>query len=213
MEEWMRSSSLLIGAVIVAIGSACGKSEGADGAASDSTTAAQTVQADTQTANAAVAQQPGTGAAAPLTVGDIDKWQRGMEAELKAVQDAGAKLRNAKTSQDSLDAMMGANDMTTAEAGAKAAGLDIERYKFVRTNLSVAAGALSPIEMEMNTKDMPPSMIEEMNKGRAATLERMAVDVPAPVVEALRARAAALRKQDMTLVGERLKASGVAVQQ
>jgi hypothetical protein len=41
----------------------------------------------------------------------------------------------------------------------------------------------------------------------------MAVDVPAPVVEALRARAAALRKPDMTLVGERLKASGVAVQQ
>jgi hypothetical protein len=213
MEEWMRSSSLLIGIVIVAAAAACGKGDGAGAAGSDSTNVSQTMQADTQTANAAVAQQAGTGAAAPLTVDDIDRWQRGMEAELKAVQDAGVKLRNAKNSQDSLEAMMGANDMNTAEAGAKAAGLDVERYKFVRTNLSAAAGALSPIEMEMNTKDMPASMIEEMNKGRAATLERMVVDVPTPVVEALRPRAAELRKQDMTLVGERLKASGIAGQQ
>ena len=209
----MRSSSLLMGIIIVAVGSACGKSDGAKGSGSDSSNISQTAQADTQTATEAVAQQAGTGAAAPLTVGDIDKWQRGMEAELKAVQEAGVKLKNAKTSQDTLEAMMGANEMNTLEAGAKAAGLDVERYKFVRTNLSAATGALSPIEMEMNTKEMPASMIDEMNKGRAATLERMAVDVPAPVVEALRARAASLRKQDMTLVGERLKASGIGVQQ
>lgn len=202
----MRSSSLLISTALILTAAACGKSDSSQNAA-DTANAGQ-AQADTQTANAAVAQQAGTGTSAPLSVDDIDRWQRGMEAELKAVQDAGIKLKSARTSQDTLEAMMGANEMSTLEAGAKAAGLDPERYKFVRTNLSAATGSLSPIEMEMNTKDMPPSMIEEMNKSRAATLERMKVDVPPPVVEALRPRAAALRKQDMTLVGERLKASG-----
>ena len=200
----MRYPVLLMSIVAAA---ACGKSDSAENVG-DTAQVAQAASVDTQSANAAVAQQAGTGSSAPVSVDDIDRWQRGMEAELKAVQDAGVKLKSARTSQDSLDAMMGANEMSTLEVGAKAAGLDTERYKFVRTTLSVATGALSPIEMEMNTKEMPPSMIEEMNKGRAATLQRMTADVPAPVVEALRPRAAALRKQDMTLVGERLKASG-----
>ena len=208
----MRSSSLLMPILALAIGSACSKSDTSD-ESTDSAGSAQSISVDTASANAAVAQQPGTGASAPVTVEDIDRWQRGMDAELKAVQDAGSRLKTAKTSQDTLEAMMGANEMNTVEAGAKAAGLDTERYKFVRTNLSSAVGALSPIEMEMNTKDMPPSMVEEMNKSRAATLAQMATDVPAPVVEALRPRAAALRKQSMTLVGERLKASGIATQQ
>ncbi|HEX6575884.1 MAG TPA: hypothetical protein VF042_13020, partial [Gemmatimonadaceae bacterium] len=184
----------------------CSKTDSADASSSDSVQQATAV--DTAAANAAVAQQPGTGNAAPVTVEDIDRWQRGMEAELKAVQDAGVKLKAARNSQDTLDAMIGANEMSTLEAGARAAGLDPERYKFVRTALSSAVGALSPIEMEMNTKDMPPSMVEEMNKSRAASLAQIATDVPAPVVEALRPRAAALRKQSMTLVGERLRSSG-----
>ena len=107
-----------------------------------------------------------------------------------------------------MNAMMAANDMSTLDAGAAAAGVSSERYKFIRSNLSSAAANLSPIEMEMPVKDMSPAMIEEMKKGREAALQRMSTDVPPDVIEALRPRAAALRKQDMELAGARLKAVG-----
>ena len=107
-------------ATIVAA-TACSKGDSSpDTAAADSTQ--QSEQLDTAARNAAVAAQPGTGNSAPVTVEDIDKWQRGMAAELEAVKDAGVRLKSAKTAQDSLDAMMRANDMSTLEAGARASG-------------------------------------------------------------------------------------------
>jgi len=198
-----RIGLVLLGAVLVA----CSK-EDSSAAASDT---AQTVQAaDTQAMNAAVAPQAGTGAGAPLAVADIDRWQKGMEAELAAVKAAGDKMKSASSSKDSLDAMSSAGEMSTLNAGASASGLDPERYKFVRSTLSAAALSLSPMELEM--KDIPPAMIEEFKKNGAAQLERMSADIPSEVVEALRPRATDLRKQHMLLVGERLKASGIAGQ-
>jgi len=50
---------------------------------------------------------------------------------------------------------------------------------------------------------------EEMRQGNDAQLKAMEDRVPSPVVEALRPRAAELRKQDLELVAARLKGSGM----
>jgi pyruvate/2-oxoglutarate dehydrogenase complex dihydrolipoamide acyltransferase (E2) component len=194
---------------------ACSKGETAD-AEADDTTSAQAEESAQEAAPEAAAQPaaaPGGGesgaqTSAPLAVADIDRWQRGMDAELKAVREAGEKLKAAKTGTDTVSAMMGANDMQTRDAGAAAAGVSPERYQFVRTTLSSAAGSLSPLEMEMKVSDMPPAMVEEMKKAREGSLTQLGNALPPDVVEALRPRAAALRKQDLTLTGERLKAMG-----
>jgi hypothetical protein len=105
--------------------------------------------------------------------------------------------------------MMGVQDMATVSAGAQAAGVDEERYKFIRSNLSAVVSYLTPPELEgMDTTKMPQSMRDEFRTGREAQLKQMANDVPADVVEVLRPRAAELRKKDMELTGARLKGAG-----
>ena len=149
-------------------------------------------------------------ATAPIKVEDIDRWQRGLAGELEAVQEAGRRFREAKTGTDSANAAGGALDMATVGAGARAAGLSEDRYQFVRTTLSTAVGYLSPIEQEMDVSQMPATMVEEMKKSRETSLAQMSTEVPNEVVEALRPRAAELRKQDLGLTVERLKAVGAA---
>jgi hypothetical protein len=182
----------------------------------DSATAAQEA-ADSATAEAAVATssapaaQAGPSSSAPLAAADVDRWKRGMDAELVAVRAAGTKLRSAKTPNDTASLMMQANDMGTRDAGAKAAGVDPERYQFIRTTLESAVAQLTPLEQEWpNLKEMPASMVDELKKGRETALARMSSDVPPAVIEALRPRAAELRNQSLTLAGERMKAAGLA---
>ena len=196
---------IFAGAFVIAI-AACSKSD--ETAAGDSAAANQTTGMDTAAMNAAVAPQGGTGNAAPVTVADIDKWQKGMVAELQAVKEAGAKLKASRTQKDSLDNMFASNEMSTLEAGARAAGLDSERYKFVRSTLSSAALAISPLELDMDMANMPPGFADQLKKQGEDNLARMSADIPADVVAALRPRATELRKQTVELTGERLKASG-----
>jgi len=145
---------------------------------------------------------------APVTVEDIDRWQKGMEAELEAVKKAGADLKAAKNSNDTLSAMMAANDMSTRAAGAKAAGVDEERYQLIRNTLSSVVGQMAPIEQEMDVSKLPAASVAELKKGREAGLAQAAAGLSPELVEALKPRAAELRKQDLTLTGERLKAAG-----
>jgi hypothetical protein len=141
-------------------------------------------------------------------VEDIDRWSKGLEGELKAVKDAGAKLKEAKISEDTLNAMMGAQEMNTVEAGASAAGLEFERCRFVRSNLSSAAGYLAPEIGGVDPSTMPAEMREELKKGNETQLAQMADAVPAEIVAALKPRAAEMRERDLELAGERLKAVG-----
>jgi len=193
---------------------ACGGRKDADANADSSAVAEES--ADSASAEAATATSSAPAPAAPsssrpLEVEDVDRWKRGMDAELVAVREAGTKLRTAKTGNDTVSAMMEANDMGTRDAGAKAAGVDPERYQFIRSTLQAASAYLSPLEQEWPTlKDMPASMVEELKKGRETGLARMSTDVPPAVIEALRPRAGELRKQSLTLVGERMKAIGQA---
>lgn len=140
-----------------------------------------------------------------VSVEDIDRWQRGMEAELKATQDAAAKLAEAKDENAKMEALHTATEMGTIDAGAKAAGLDLDHYRRIRNTLSSAVAQLSPIEMEMDVSQMPPEMVEQMKQSRATGVAQLEKELPADVLEALKSRAAELRKQEKTLVAERLK--------
>jgi hypothetical protein len=190
-------------AMAVALLVACGgkdpsRADSADAADPADTVAESPVSATTPTTQA----NPTT---APLTVEDIDRWQRGMAAELEAVRQAAAKLKSARSGEDTLSAMMAMNDMSTAAAGAKAAGVDEERYKLIRSDLSAAAGYLAPQLGGVDTTMLSPAQREEMRQGNEAQLKQMEDRVPPAVIEALRPRAADLRKQDLELTGERLK--------
>jgi len=190
---------------IATVVAACSRSEQADTA--DSSATADT--AASASATPAPAPSPANNTPASLTADDIDRWQKGMDAELEAVKKAGTDLKAAKTSNDSLSAMMAANDMSTRDAGAKAAGVDGERYQLIRTTLSSVVGQMAPIEQEMDVSKLPAASVAEMKKSRDAGLTQATAELSPQLVEALKPRAAALRKQDLTLTAERLKASGI----
>ncbi len=171
-------------------------------------------EADAEAAGEAPAPTPdagqsGTPSTAPLAVEDIERWERGMAAELAAVQEAGARLKSAKTGEDTLSALMGVQEMTTTPAGARAAGVDEERYSVVRSDLSAAASYLTPYLGGIDTAMLSPAQREAMRQMNAAQLKQMEGRLPADVVEALKPRAEALRKKDLELVGARLKGAGM----
>jgi hypothetical protein len=171
-------------------------------------------QSDTSAATAAAPSTPVPSATpstpASLTADDIDRWQKGMTAELEAVHKASEQLKAAKTGNDTLTAMMGANEMGTRAAGAQAAGVDEERYQLIRSTLSSVVGQMAPLEQEMDVSSLPASAVADLKKSRADGLATATAELSPQLADALKPRAAALRKQDLTLTGERLKAAGAA---
>jgi hypothetical protein len=147
--------------------------------------------------------------AALLSTGDIDRWEKGMAGELGAVQAAADRLKTARSNEDSLSAMMGVQEMATMEAGAKAAGVDPERYKVIRSNLSSAASYMTPELGGIDTTMLSPDQRAEMKQMNEAQLAQLQGAVPAEVLAALRPRAATLRKQELALVAARLKGAGM----
>ena len=195
----------LLAAALLSV-TACGGGD-ADAAAEDGAVAAE---GDGSSAPPAAAAAPtGMAADAPVAVADIERWERGLAAELKAVEEASEKLRTARTGEDTLTAMMSANETATRATGASAAGLDESRYGVVRSTLSEIVGAMAPLEAETDVTKMSAEMVKMLQDGRDQALARASEGVPAEVVEALRPRAAELRRQDLALVGARLKAAGI----
>jgi hypothetical protein len=193
-------------AAVLALGlCACG---GHDSSPKTEDPADPPAEADTA-ATAARASTPATPGQAPLTVADIDRWEKGMAGELDAVHAAAARLKQAKTGEDSVSAMMGLQEMATVEAGARAAGVDEERYKRIRSDLSAAAGYLAPSIGGVDTTMLSPEQRAEMKQGNEAQLEQMKDRVPPDVVAALTPRAAELRTKNLELVGARLKGAGM----
>jgi predicted small lipoprotein YifL len=160
-----------------------------------------TQPSQTQAAPAATTQN----SSSAMSVEDIDRWQRGLEAELKAVQEAAAKLSEAKDDGQKLEALTAATEMSTIDVGATAAGVDRDRYRRIRNTMSNAVSQLSPIEMEMDLSKMPPEMAEQMKQAREGGVAELQKELPADVFAALKARAGELRQQDKLLVAERLK--------
>lgn len=202
-----RLSRAALAWVLVLTPAACGGGE------SDADEAAPPAEAGADTGAGGEAAPPASdasaGAPAPVTVSDIDSWLKGMAAELEVVRAAGVKLKEAKTGDDTLAAMMSMQEMATQEAGAKAAGLELERYKFVNSELSAAVSYLTPQLGGIDTTMLSPAQRDELRESNAAQLKQMEDRVPGEVVEALRPRAAELRKQSLELVAERLKSAGV----
>jgi hypothetical protein len=205
MKQILPARTLVRLVVIATVVAACSRSEQAD--STDSAATADTAASASVTP--APASSPANNTPASLTADDIDRWQKGMDAELEAVKKAGADLRAAKTSNDTLTAMMAANDMSTRAAGAKAAGVDEERYQLIRTTLSSVVGQMAPLEQEMDVSKLPATAVAEMKKSREAGVAQATAELSPQLVEALKPRAAALRKQELTLTAERLKASGI----
>jgi len=166
---------------------------------------------DTTTADAAADAAPAAAETGqpPLTVADIDRWASGMAAELEAVHAAAAQRKAAKTADDTVSAMMALQDQATLETGARAAGVDGERYNLIRSTLSEAASYLAPSVGGVDTTGLSPDQRAEMARGNAAQLEQMKDRVPPEVISALTPRAAALRKQDLELVAARMKGAGM----
>jgi hypothetical protein len=187
----------------------CGGRDDSDTAATDSAAAADTAPAaETATASAGGSTEPAS-AEASMTVADIDRWQRGMDAELVAVREAGTKLKEAKTSTDTMNAIFAANDMSTRAAGARGAGVDENRYGLINSTLSALNRNMAPLSSEMDVTKMPPEAVTALSAARDTALMRMVGSYPPAVVEALRPRAEALRKQEMELVAARLRAAGM----
>lgn len=183
------------------------------GGKADSNTAGDTeenVMADSASGSPEQAQTAtGNPAVAPITTADIERWDKGMAGELKAVQEAAAKMKSAKSGEDTLSAMMGVQETATMGAGATAAGLDLERYKFVRSNLSAAVSYLTPSQGGIDTTLLSQAQRDELRQMNESQLQQMQKDVPAEVVEALKPRAVELRKKDLELTGARLKGAGM----
>jgi hypothetical protein len=207
---------LLVSVVLLTAAAAigCGRRD-ADTASADSAAMAETDASDTAAtapSNTGATQPGATSADAssrPLSIEDIGRWQKGMAGEMQAVQEAAAKMKTAQTTEDKLSIMMEIEERATAPAGAQAAGLDEERYKFVRSKLSDVVKYLVPLELGIDTTKMPQDQREQFRTQREGYLQQTAWAVPSDVVEALRPRAAELRKQDLELVGARLKGAGL----
>jgi len=182
----------------------CGTPDPKPDAASQDTSAA-----DAPAADAAPAAAPADGGQQPLTVADIDRWEKGMAAELEAVHAADAKRKQAKTADDTVAGMMAAQDMSTLAAGAQAAGLDGERYNLIRSTLSTAASSLAPSVGGLDTTGLSPDQRAEIRRSNADQLDQLKDLVPPDVVSALTPRAAELRTKDLQLVAARLKAAGM----
>lgn len=132
-----------------------------------------------------------------------------MDAELKAVQDAGVQLRNAKTATDSMNAVFAANETSTRPIGARAAGVTEQQYQLISSTLSSLVANMTPVEQEMDASKMSAAAIAMLNESREKALTSASVGVSPELLSALRPLAATLRKQALTLAGERLKAAGM----
>jgi hypothetical protein len=131
-----------------------------------------------------------------------------MEAELKAVREAGAKLAAAKSGVDSMTAVGATIESATRDAGAAAAGVSPDRYLKIRSTLSELVGQMVPSEMETGGK-MPAAMVEQIKQGREAGLAKQVAELPADLVDAVRPHAEALRRQEMELLAARVQAAGM----
>ncbi|MDF2771245.1 MAG: hypothetical protein K0S86_738 [Geminicoccaceae bacterium] len=202
---------LLASFVVLPLTYAC--SGGGD--ATDSAVADTAAAVDTASPGAAAVPSTAEPADAPLSPSDIDAFERGLRAELEAVNKAIADKAAAKSGTDTLSAIMGATEQQTVEAGARAAGLTVDRY---RTIVNAISGALAARQGQAMMANMPQPDTSTLTAEQKAQVRKNAEEMknafgnpfkelPADVASALEPRAAALDSLRMLVVGTRLKAA------
>ncbi len=209
MSQAPGSQAASAGLLALALLCACGRRDAQPEFSVDTASSEESAAQPESPSATTTGTQPSNPTSVPLTTADIERWTKGLDGELDAVREASAKLKTARTSEDTLNAMMGVQEMATVDAGAKAAGLEPERYKFIRSNLSAVVGYLTPSLGGIDTTSLTQAQRDELRKGNEAQIERMEQEVPPEVVEAIKPRAVELRKKDMELVAARLKGAGI----
>jgi len=204
------------GVLVVGALAAAGCARGDDAARADSnqaeTAAAQGETAATPAATGTAGRAADASASnAPLTAEDIERWERGQRAELKAVEKVLEDLKSAKTATDTLSLQFKVNE--TVEEGARAAGVSVERYRWVDEQIGQAltarmmGGAMQKELAKVDTTDMPAEMRARMREGKAQMdsawgdpFKGLSPDVAA----VLKRRAAELDTLRWSLVGARM---------
>ena len=181
-------------------------------AGADADTAAEPGAADTASAapgasgssasSGSSAAEPSTPSDAPITAADIDAYERGLAAEVAEVRKVADQMRAAKNSADSTAAMFGSLDTQTQPAGAKAAGIPLERYKHVSILLgsAISARKMNPAMAKMGEDtsmiaQLPADRREEARKNlaqmRAQNSDSVVYrDIPPELREQFKQRAA-----------------------
>lgn len=222
MRSARRSARLLLVTALLAA-AACGGKDGAaaagDGAEASSEAAAASAAGATTTA--AGAADPSAAAEAPLVVSDVDAYRRGALAEIEVLEKAVAKLREARSATDTMNAVLGASQ-STDEDGAGGAGVPVSRYRTIKSRIDAALSARqmgeSPMLKEMrnaDTTDLTPEQRAQYRENLAqmeAAWGNPYKDFTPEVAEALKAQATqldSLRAQQLRL---RFQAAGQEVQ-
>ena len=156
-------------------------------------------------------------AAAPLTSDDIDRYDRGLRAELQAMRDAKTHLTDARTGMDSVQALAEAGNVD--EAGARGAGVSVDRYRVLEERLggALARRVMGPGMQQMaasiDTSDIANMPAEQQAQLRASMQQMQAAfgdsamlaDLPAGIHDDFRRAAASsldsLWRERMTLLG------------
>ena len=86
--------------------------------------------------------------------------------------------------------------------------MSADRYLKIRSTLSNLVGQMVSSEMETGGT-MPAAMVEQIKQGREAGLAKQVAELPAELVDAVRPRAEALRREEMELLAARMRAAGM----
>lgn len=198
----------ILAMALAALLAACARSETPNEGASESQgESADTIREAHQHAHAPSPDRAAASSSQGPTVADIDRWQRGMAAERKALQEVAAKLAAAARNDEAarLEAVNASLEMNTLDAATAAAGLDGESYRRIRSTFSDAVSQLSPMEMEMDLRSTPGHMVEQFRQSREQSAAQLSAKLPPEVFAALKARAAELRQLDKELTLDRLR--------
>ncbi len=213
-----RTSAWVLTAVALAC-LACTSSETKSG--EGDTGQSDTAQADTAVAAAETQQAPAAAGGAvqseavdaPLAVADIERWERGQRAEMEEVEKSLEKLKSAKTGMDSASAQLGAMEMSTIEAGARAAGLSVDRYRRIDDMIGrvlstrMMGEATQKMYAGADTTGLPAEVRAKIREGRAQADSAFAdpyKDLAPDVAAVIKRRAAELDTLRWGLVGARM---------
>ncbi len=202
---------------LAALLAACAGGGDGEGNAEDSAAAAES-------AAAAVPATPpsmqGAPTDAPLTVADLDAYEKGVAREIEVIDAAAKDLGAAKSSTDTLAALGKAMEHETRAAGAAAAGVPIDRYRTISTTVDGWLGGASMDEpmrkqlddSEKGIADLPADQQAAMKANlaeRRKELEQMRetreAGIPAEIREALRTRGPRLDSLRTGLVAARFR--------